>query len=145
MRRQFELANDLAAGLAGNQDAMLRALEERLGLRVYLRGNLLTLDGEDGAVATGARVIEELALSPQPAAEPFESSVASSQGAGRLPFVAEVTEPAGDGIEEQVSLRIRVRPQGSFEPGHRPSQRPDVVPHSVHECWTAAAFATSPP
>ena len=60
MRRQFELSNDLAAGLAGDHDAMLRALEERLNARVYLRGNLLTLDGEAGALETGARVIEEL-------------------------------------------------------------------------------------
>ena len=29
----------------------------------------------------------------------------------------------------------------SPQPGQRPSQRPDVVPHSVHACWTAAAFA----
>ena len=48
MRRQFELANDLAAALAAGRDAMLRALEQRLGLRVFLRGNLLTLDGDDG-------------------------------------------------------------------------------------------------
>jgi phosphate starvation-inducible protein PhoH and related proteins len=60
VRRQFELSNDLAAGLAGDHDAMLRALEERLNARVYLRGNLLTLDGEAGALETGARVIEEL-------------------------------------------------------------------------------------
>jgi len=61
VRRQFELPNDLAAALAGNHDAMLRALEQRLGLRVFLRGNLLTLDGDDGPVESGARVIDELA------------------------------------------------------------------------------------
>jgi phosphate starvation-inducible PhoH-like protein len=65
VRRQFELSNDLAAGLAGEHDAMLRALEERLAARVYLRGNLLTLDGEAAALETGARVIAELGeLSP---------------------------------------------------------------------------------
>ena len=62
MRRQFELSNDLAAGLAGEHDAMLRALEERLAARVYLRGNLLTLDGEPAALETGARVIAELGM-----------------------------------------------------------------------------------
>jgi phosphate starvation-inducible PhoH-like protein len=65
VRRQFELSNDLAAHLAGEHDAMLRALEERLDARVFLRGNLLTLDGEADALETGARVIAELgALSP---------------------------------------------------------------------------------
>jgi phosphate starvation-inducible protein PhoH and related proteins len=61
VRRQFELPNDLAAALAGNHDAMLRALEQRLGVRVFLRGNLLTLDGESAPVESGARVIDELA------------------------------------------------------------------------------------
>ncbi|HLW94288.1 MAG TPA: PhoH family protein [Solirubrobacteraceae bacterium] len=65
MRRQFELSDDLAAGLAGQHDAMLRALEQRLDTRVYLRGNLLTLDGEPEAIESGARVISELgALAP---------------------------------------------------------------------------------
>ena len=61
MRRQFELPNDLAAALAGSHDAMLRALEQRLGVRVFLRGNLLTLDGESARGRGGARVIDELA------------------------------------------------------------------------------------
>jgi phosphate starvation-inducible PhoH-like protein len=65
VRRQFELSNDLAAALAGEHDAMLRALEERLDARVFLRGNLLTLDGEAAALETAARVISELgALAP---------------------------------------------------------------------------------
>jgi phosphate starvation-inducible PhoH-like protein len=65
VRRQFELSNDLAVHLAGEQDAMLRALEQRLDARVFLRGNLLTLDGDAGALETGARVIAELgALAP---------------------------------------------------------------------------------
>jgi phosphate starvation-inducible PhoH-like protein len=65
VRRQFELSDDLAAGLAGQHDAMLRALEERLDTRAYLRGNLLTLDGEPEAIESGARVITELgALAP---------------------------------------------------------------------------------
>ena len=29
----------------------------------------------------------------------------------------------------------------SPQPGQRPSQRPDDVPHSVHTCWREAAFA----
>src|SRR5881396_2438943 len=31
------------------------------------------------------------------------------------------------------------------QPGQRPSQRPETVPHSLHVCWTAAAFATASP
>ena len=73
MRRQFELSNDLAAGLAGEHDAMLRALEERLGARVFLRGNLLTLDGEPAALETGARVIAELG-SLAPSGHPLDEA-----------------------------------------------------------------------
>ena len=62
MRRQFELSNDLAAGLAGGHDAMLRALEERLEARVFLRGNLLTLDGEAAAGAGGRARDRELGV-----------------------------------------------------------------------------------
>ena len=78
MRRQFELANDLAAALAAGSDAMLLALEQRLGLRVFLRGNLLTLDGEEDAVAGGgarARRARRARRSP-----PDEATLASVIG-----------------------------------------------------------------
>ena len=45
MRTQIELSNEVAAELAGSQDAVLRALEAHLSCKVFLRGNLLTLDG----------------------------------------------------------------------------------------------------
>ncbi|HEY7932669.1 MAG TPA: PhoH family protein [Solirubrobacteraceae bacterium] len=60
MRRQLELSNDLATELAGSQDAVLRALESHLHCRVFLRGNLLTLDGSEEQIATGERVVTEL-------------------------------------------------------------------------------------
>jgi phosphate starvation-inducible PhoH-like protein len=60
VRTQVELPNDVAAELAGTQDAMLRALEEQLGCRVYLRGNLLTLDGDADEIQAGERVVREL-------------------------------------------------------------------------------------
>ena len=47
MRTQIELSNEVAAELAGSQDAVLRALEAHLDCKVFLRGNLLTLDGEE--------------------------------------------------------------------------------------------------
>jgi len=77
VRRQFELSNDLAAGLAGEHDAMLRALEERLAARVFLRGNLLTLDGEPDALESGARVIAELAMLA-PSGQPLDEATLSA-------------------------------------------------------------------
>jgi phosphate starvation-inducible protein PhoH and related proteins len=61
MRTQIELPGDVAAELAGSQDAVLRALEEHLPCRVFLRGNLLTLDGEQAQTRVGERVVRELA------------------------------------------------------------------------------------
>ena len=46
MRTQLELPDDVAVELAGSQDAVLRALQAHLDCKVFLRGNLLTFDGE---------------------------------------------------------------------------------------------------
>ena len=54
MRRQLELDNAVAAELAGSEDAVLRALEGHLDCDVFLRGNVLTLEG-DAALLTPAR------------------------------------------------------------------------------------------
>jgi phosphate starvation-inducible protein PhoH and related proteins len=61
VRKQLELANDAALELAGSEDAVLRALEGHLACRVYLRGNVLTLDGPEEAVGAGEQVVRELA------------------------------------------------------------------------------------
>jgi phosphate starvation-inducible protein PhoH and related proteins len=59
-RRQLTLDNAVAAELAGSEDTVLRSLEERLGCEVFLRGNVLTLDGSDEDVATAASMVDEL-------------------------------------------------------------------------------------
>jgi phosphate starvation-inducible PhoH-like protein len=59
-RRQLEVPNEVAAELAGSQDRMLRELERQLDCEVFLRGNVLTLDGDAEAVAAGATVVREL-------------------------------------------------------------------------------------
>ncbi len=60
MRSQIELDNSVAAELAGSGDQILRTLESHLDCEVFLRGNLLTLDGEPAAVKGAATVIREL-------------------------------------------------------------------------------------
>jgi phosphate starvation-inducible PhoH-like protein len=61
MRRQIELENAVASELAGSGDAVLRALEGHLDCDVFLRGNILTLDGDAQAVETAETVVRELA------------------------------------------------------------------------------------
>ena len=60
MRIQLELPNDVAAELAGPGDLVMKTLEEHLDCEVYLRGNVLTLDGEDGEVGVARTVVREL-------------------------------------------------------------------------------------
>jgi phosphate starvation-inducible PhoH-like protein len=59
-RRQLTLDNAVAAELAGSEDSVLRSLEERLGCEVFLRGNVLTLDGSDADIASAASMVDEL-------------------------------------------------------------------------------------
>src|ERR1700722_19845515 len=60
MRNQIELENAAAAELAGSGDTILRTLQGHLDCAVFLRGNVLTLDGEPEAVQAAEAVIREL-------------------------------------------------------------------------------------
>ena len=60
MQEVLDVSNDVAAELAGIGDGVLDALRDRLGCAVNLRGNRLTLDGDDVRVAAARAVVEEL-------------------------------------------------------------------------------------
>jgi len=61
VKQQIELSNDAAAALAGSQDAVLREIEEHVDCDVFLRGNVVTLDGADADVRAAADVVGEVA------------------------------------------------------------------------------------
>jgi phosphate starvation-inducible PhoH-like protein len=61
VRSQIELSNEVATELAGSGDAVLRALEGHVECDLYLRGNVVTLDGEPEAVRAAETVVRELA------------------------------------------------------------------------------------
>jgi phosphate starvation-inducible PhoH-like protein len=60
VRRQIELSNEVAAELAGPGDMVIKTLEERLGADVFLRGNILTLEGDDVDVELAENVVDEV-------------------------------------------------------------------------------------
>ena len=60
MRRQLEVSNEVAAALSGSNDQILRTLEAHVECELFLRGNVITLDGEAEAVAAAAVVVREL-------------------------------------------------------------------------------------
>jgi phosphate starvation-inducible protein PhoH and related proteins len=60
VRTTLELPNEVAAELAGPGDVVMKTLEDHLDCEVYLRGNVLTLDGSDDAVGMARTVVREL-------------------------------------------------------------------------------------
>jgi phosphate starvation-inducible PhoH-like protein len=59
-RAQIELSNEVAAELAGPGDVIMKTLEVALDADVFLRGNVLTLDGADQEVEMGRTVVSEI-------------------------------------------------------------------------------------
>jgi phosphate starvation-inducible PhoH-like protein len=60
VRTTLELPNDVATELAGPGDVIMKTLEGHLDCDVFLRGNVLTLEGGDSEVATAETVVNEL-------------------------------------------------------------------------------------
>ena len=60
MQDVLDVSNDVAAELAGIGDGVLDALRERLHCIVRLRGNQLTLEGDEQHVAEARAVVDEL-------------------------------------------------------------------------------------
>jgi phosphate starvation-inducible PhoH-like protein len=60
VRRQIELGNEVAHSLAGSGDQVLRALEGHVDCELFLRGDVVTLDGAPAAVDQAATVVREL-------------------------------------------------------------------------------------
>ncbi|MEA2481886.1 MAG: phosphate starvation-inducible protein PhoH [Thermoleophilaceae bacterium] len=60
MRRRLELPNEVATELAGPGDVVMKTLEGHLDADVFLRGNVLTLDGGESEVGMAETVVREL-------------------------------------------------------------------------------------
>src|SRR5918911_5528518 len=61
MQEVLSVSNDVAAELATVGDGVLDALRERLRITLLLRGNRLTIEGDDPSVAQARAVVDELA------------------------------------------------------------------------------------
>ena len=61
MQEVLSVSNDVAAELATVGDGVLDALRERLRITLLLRGNRLTIEGDDPNVAHARAVVDELA------------------------------------------------------------------------------------
>src|SRR5918998_4124792 len=60
MQETLSVSNDVAAELAGVGDGVLESLRDRLQCTIRLRGNQLTLEGDDEHVNAARAVVDEL-------------------------------------------------------------------------------------
>ena len=60
MQEVLSVSNEVAAELATVDDGILDALRDRLGIALLLRGNRLTLEGDDARVGQARAVVDEL-------------------------------------------------------------------------------------
>jgi len=60
MQQVLDVSNEVAAELAGIEDGVLDALRERLDCTIALRGNRLTIGGDDAHVEAARAVVDEL-------------------------------------------------------------------------------------
>ena len=60
VQETLSVSNDVAAELAGISDGVLDSLRDRLDCRILLRGNRLTIEGDDQHVAAARAVVDEL-------------------------------------------------------------------------------------
>ncbi|MBA2475555.1 MAG: PhoH family protein, partial [Actinobacteria bacterium] len=60
MQDVLSVSNDVAAELAGVGDGVLDSLRDRLGATLLLRGNRLTIEGDERNVTEARAVVDEL-------------------------------------------------------------------------------------
>jgi phosphate starvation-inducible PhoH-like protein len=136
MRTRIELPNDVAAELAGSQDAVLRALEGHLQCRVFLRGNLLTLDGSERETETGERVVQELSELIQRGHEIGPGTISAVTGA------LDAHESPAEVLEDVVwrHRSLRVAPKTVNQKRYVDSIRRNTVTFGVGPAGTGKTF-----
>jgi phosphate starvation-inducible PhoH-like protein len=136
MRTRIELRNEVAAELAGSQDAVLRALEGHLQCRVYLRGNLLTLDGSELQVRVGERVVHELSELIERGHEIGPGTISAVTGA------LDAHESPAQVLEDVVwrHRSLRVAPKTVNQKRYVDSIRRNTVTFSVGPAGTGKTF-----
>jgi phosphate starvation-inducible protein PhoH and related proteins len=106
-RRTLTIDNEVAAELAGSGDSVLRKLEDRLDCEVFLRGNVITLDGDDESLEEGQSMVEELVGLIERGESLEPSTVAAVSGA--IDDGIEPAEMLGDAVWRHRGTRIAPR------------------------------------
>jgi phosphate starvation-inducible PhoH-like protein len=118
----IQLEDEVAVDLAGHHDEVLDALRERAGCAVSMRGNELTLSGDDWAVDRGRQLVREL-IEISKAGTPLTPQVVSVVEVGAGARSATPQGPSGSSSNPTTAAKRR----GASEAGHRntpPSSSP---------------------
>jgi phosphate starvation-inducible protein PhoH and related proteins len=136
MRRTVEVPNEVAQALTGDADRILRRLEEQVGCDLFLRGNVVTLDGDAEAVGSAATVVRELSRLVEQGHALDEHSVGAVAGA-----LAEQTSPS-DVLEDVVwqHRSKRVAPKSVNQKRYVDSIRNNTVTFGIGPAGTGKTF-----
>jgi phosphate starvation-inducible PhoH-like protein len=135
-RRQLTLDNSVAAELAGSEDAVLRELEGRLGCDLFLRGNVLTLDGEDADVSRAATMVDELVGLIERGHDLAPATLDTVTGA------IDASEPAAEILEDMVwrHRNVKVSPKTVNQKRYVDSIRDHTVTFGIGPAGTGKTF-----
>ena len=135
-RSQLTIDNSIAAELAGSQDATLRELEGQLGCELFLRGNVLTLEGDEGQVRAAEEVVGELVGLVEKGHELVPETIDSVTGALRQAVSpAEVLE----GVVWE-HRNVRVAPKTVNQKRYTDSIRDNTVTFGIGPAGTGKTF-----
>jgi phosphate starvation-inducible protein PhoH and related proteins len=132
----MELSNEVAAELAGSNDQILRTLEGHLDCDVYLRGNVLTLDGDADAVQAGATVVRELSSLVERGHSIEPATIES------VARVLEQHQPPAEVLEDVVwrHRNLRVAPRSVNQKRYVDAIRESTVTFGVGPAGTGKTF-----
>jgi phosphate starvation-inducible protein PhoH and related proteins len=135
-RLQLTLDNQVAAELAGAEDAVLRELERRLGCDLFLRGNVLTLDGPDAEVTDAQAVVEELVGLVERGHDLGPATVESVSGA------VAANEPAASILEDVIwrHRATKVAPKTLNQKRYVDSIRNHIITFGIGPAGTGKTF-----
>src|SRR2546429_8118629 len=104
MQDVLSVPNEVAAELAGVGDGVLDALRDRLACTILLRGNRLTIEGDDLHVAEARAVVDELVEPVQTGQEIGPATVDAVPKA--IDQAGDVPDVFGDGVWRHRGKRI---------------------------------------
>ncbi len=144
MRKRLELDIETASELAGAQDAILRALEEKLDCEIYLRGNILTLEGDEADISAASTAVSEISKLVESGLELTAETVDVVTGA-----VGEIDDVSG-ALSDLVwqHRNIRITPRSINQSRYVESMRRNTItfgigPAGTGKTYLAVALAAS--